>query len=60
VNNTSGKASVSEAGGTDFKSRANQIFHTLSRTRHRCKCPGAKSRRLALDHSWHSKGFKRK
>jgi len=33
---TSVKTSASDAGGMGFKSRADQISHTLPSTRHRC------------------------
>jgi len=35
-NSTSGKTSVSGVGCLEFKSRADQISHTLPTTRHRC------------------------
>jgi len=48
---TSGKTFASGAGGMGFKSRANQISHTLPTTRHRCNLDrvglGAKPRRWA-------------
>jgi len=33
---TCGKTFASGAGGTGFRSRADQIYHTLPTTRHRC------------------------
>jgi len=33
---TSGKTFASGTGGMRFKSRADQIYHTLPTTRHRC------------------------
>jgi len=37
LDGASDKTSASDAGGMGFKSRADQISHTLPWTRHRCK-----------------------
>jgi len=54
---------ASGTGGIGFISRADQISHTLSTTRHRCNLwsvgPGAKPRRWALVTRDTRKGIKR-